>query len=190
MHTKRIQYGHNGRTHRRRFELVGMHEVRFKLSEDKTAVMNRDNVALVVVLAHRGTGRTVCVANTHLLYNPKRGDVKLGQLCMLLAELHRVAPDQPLVLCGDFNTLPRSPLHELLHTGRLRLDGLQRDLLSGQARFVTPHIYEQWLSGQLHAPKYALDPRSFPPPELSRLSLECVWRDHDGSTVSPEVTVG
>ncbi len=32
-----------------------------------------------------------CVATTHLLFNPKAGEVKLAQLGYLLAELHRMA---------------------------------------------------------------------------------------------------
>ncbi len=32
-----------------------------------------------------------CVANTHLLFNPKAGEVKLAQLSYLLAELHKLA---------------------------------------------------------------------------------------------------
>lgn len=55
------------------FSVLALHEVRFKLSDDKKAVMNRDNVALVCVLSHTPTGRRLCVANTHLLYNHRRG---------------------------------------------------------------------------------------------------------------------
>ncbi len=32
-----------------------------------------------------------CIANTHLLFNPKAGEVKLAQLSYLLAELHKMA---------------------------------------------------------------------------------------------------
>ena len=32
-----------------------------------------------------------CVATTHLLYNPKAGEVKLAQMSCLLAELHKMA---------------------------------------------------------------------------------------------------
>ena len=33
----------------------------------------------------------LCVANTHLLFNMKRGDVKLAQLAYLFAHLHKLA---------------------------------------------------------------------------------------------------
>jgi len=72
----------------------------------------------------------VCVANTHLLYNPRRGDIKLAQLAILLAEINRLSrlPDgskSPVVLCGDFNSSPQSPLYSFLTTGCLEYGGLQ-----------------------------------------------------------------
>ena len=36
-----------------------------------------------------GQDMRLCVATTHLLFNPKRGDIKLAQLAVLLAELDR-----------------------------------------------------------------------------------------------------
>ena len=36
-------------------------------------------------------GKEFCVATTHLLYNPKAGEVKLAQMSCLFAELHRMA---------------------------------------------------------------------------------------------------
>ena len=36
-------------------------------------------------------GKEFCVATTHLLYNPKAGEVKLAQMSYLFAELHRMA---------------------------------------------------------------------------------------------------
>lgn len=100
------------------------------------AVLDRDNVGLVVLLrpndaaARSDPSARVCVANTHLLYNPRRGDIKLAQLAILLAEIGRLSrlPDGssgPVVLCGDFNSTPRSPLYSFLTTGRLDYRGLQ-----------------------------------------------------------------
>ena len=47
-------------------------------------VDGRNNIALAVVLTMRSNKKHICVANTHLLYNPKRGDIKLTQLAILL----------------------------------------------------------------------------------------------------------
>lgn len=68
---------------------------RFCLQETKAVNYNsydgecdgRYNVALILVLSHKSSQRNICVANTHLLYNPKRGDIKLTQMAILMAEV-------------------------------------------------------------------------------------------------------
>ena len=107
-------------------------------------VLDRDNVALIVKLKplseHVPSDRRVCVANTHLLFNPRRGDVKLAQIMVLLAELDKcgyVSDSQPdnyhaLIMCGDFNSEPHSALYKLLTMGRLLYDGLLCRVVSGQ----------------------------------------------------------
>lgn len=57
-------------------------------------LLDRDNVGLVLLLQPKVPGAVspvICVANTHLLYNPRRGDIKLTQLAVLLAEISSVA---------------------------------------------------------------------------------------------------
>ena len=56
-------------------------------------LLNRDNVGLVLLLqplVPEGLGQVsvapLCVANTHVLYNPRRGDVKLAQKTLLQLE--------------------------------------------------------------------------------------------------------
>lgn len=69
-----------------------------------------------------------CLATTHLLFNPKAGDVKLAQLSCLMAELHQIAsttPDSnkelyPCILCGDLNCVPNCPLLEFLERSTLK----------------------------------------------------------------------
>ncbi|MEE6473969.1 hypothetical protein FKM82_010230, partial [Ascaphus truei] len=103
------------------------------------ALLDRDNIGLVLLLqpkAERDT-QAVCVANTHLLYNPRRGDIKLTQLAILLAEIAGVALLKdggfcPIVLCGDFNSVPGSPLHRFIKEGMLNYQGLTIGKVSGQ----------------------------------------------------------
>ena len=61
-----------------------------------TRHLDRDNVGVVAVLEDlwgqgerggEGRRRLLVVANTHLLFNPRRGDVKLAQVEMLLRRL-------------------------------------------------------------------------------------------------------
>lgn len=95
-------------------------------------LLDRDNVGLVVLLQprfHCKVTAAICVANTHLLYNPRRGDIKLTQLAILLAEITNMAIREdgrfcPLVLCGDFNSVPHSPLYNFLREGKLNYEGL------------------------------------------------------------------
>ena len=83
--------------------------------------------------------QTFCVATTHLLFNPKAGDVKLAQLSCLLAELHRLAstPDwglRPCLLCGDFNCIPGSPLLRFIAESRLDYSALSALHIAGYFR--------------------------------------------------------
>ncbi|KAM7401644.1 hypothetical protein PAMP_016941 [Pampus punctatissimus] len=62
--------------------------------------------------------RKVCVANTHLYWHPKGGNVRLVQMGVTLQHLSHVisevAPGAPLVFCGDFNSSPNSGVFQLV----------------------------------------------------------------------------
>ena len=78
-----------------------------------------------------------CIATTHILYNPKAGDVKLAQLCLLLAELHKIASSGgdnrtiPAILCGDLNSLPQSPLIKFVERSSLDYSKMYAEDLAG-----------------------------------------------------------
>ncbi|MBN3287055.1 ANGE1 protein, partial [Polyodon spathula] len=113
-------------------------------------LLDRDNVGLVVLLqpmmteglaggGQRSEVGPICIANTHLLFNPRRGDVKLTQLAIMLAEIDRmIDPWQeqgrscPVLLCGDFNSVPNMPLYQFIRTGQLHYQGLPTWMISGQ----------------------------------------------------------
>nr|XP_019940282.1 PREDICTED: protein angel homolog 1 [Paralichthys olivaceus] len=112
-----------------------------------TELLNRHNVGIVLLLQPlvtqgsetKAKGPLLCVANTHLLFNPRRGDVKLAQLAMMLAEIDSVvksckAKGQQcnVVLCGDLNSVPHMPLYQLITTGELYYQGLPTWTISGQ----------------------------------------------------------
>uniref|UniRef100_A0A0D9WP34 Endonuclease/exonuclease/phosphatase domain-containing protein n=1 Tax=Leersia perrieri TaxID=77586 RepID=A0A0D9WP34_9ORYZ len=83
----------------------------------------RNNVAQIFVFELNNTQKFV-VGNIHVLFNPKRGDVKLGQIRMLLENANAIAEKWggiPIVLAGDFNTTP--DLDISLHDRR-QLSGL------------------------------------------------------------------
>jgi len=104
--------------------------------------MNRDNVAILVILTPRAESlkdaSPIVIGNTHLLFNMKRGDIKLAQLAHLFAEIDRLAVDSkrktklPTIICGDFNSTPFSPLYNFITTGELDFRGLPKLKVSGQ----------------------------------------------------------
>ncbi|XP_071151209.1 protein angel homolog 2-like isoform X1 [Mytilus edulis] len=105
------------------------------------SLLDRDNVGLVVKLRpHKhpySEEDSICVANTHLLFNPRRGDVKLGQAMCLLAEIDKVAKTNrnhrcQVLICGDFNATPFSDLYKFMVQGFLRYEGLLTRTISGQ----------------------------------------------------------
>ncbi|XP_073349590.1 protein angel homolog 2 isoform X2 [Pagrus major] len=163
-----------------RLSLLSSNPVEFFRPGD--ALLDRDNVGLVVLLKPNDVtiqsdpSAIICVANTHLLYNPRRGDIKLAQLAILFAEIHRLnrLPDgstNPVVLCGDFNSTPWSPLYSFLTTGCLDYRGLQIGTVSGQ---------ESSPRGQrlLNCPIWS---RSL------GINSQCQYRNTDESSDSPTV---
>lgn len=56
-------------------------------------ILNRDNIGVMVKLMPIGSAylTPLVVATTHLLYNPKRTDVRLAQMQVFLAEIDRFA---------------------------------------------------------------------------------------------------
>ena len=100
--------------------------------EKATQRLMKNNVALILVLEAREGSRAapagsagkrplLCVANTHIHANPELNDVKLWQVHTLLKGLEKIAASAeiPMVVCGDFNSMPLSAAHFLLTSGRV-----------------------------------------------------------------------
>nr|XP_015205941.1 PREDICTED: protein angel homolog 1 isoform X2 [Lepisosteus oculatus] len=131
-----------------RFRKVSCSLVEFYRPE--VELLDRDNVGVVTLLqpvtpegsevwGQRSKAPPLCIANTHLLYNPMRGDVKLAQLALLLAEIDRALKPWreegvqcPVILCGDFNSIPYMPLYQFICTGQMYYHGLPAWMISGQ----------------------------------------------------------
>ncbi|XP_020251874.1 carbon catabolite repressor protein 4 homolog 5 isoform X2 [Asparagus officinalis] len=82
--------------------------------------------------------QTVVVGNIHVLFNPKRGDIKLGQIRLLLERMHAVSlqwGNAPVVICGDFNSVPQSALYQYLSAPELDILLYDRRKISGQDEF-------------------------------------------------------
>ncbi|KAF4127362.1 Endonuclease/Exonuclease/phosphatase family [Phytophthora infestans] len=121
------------------FRIVSSHPIEYHVPDHP--VLDRDNIALTAVVETKScVGGSIparfVVANTHLLFNPNRGEIKLAQLDMLLKHLTSLRQENasllPVLLSGDFNLAPHSPLYHFLSTGKLDASGLSRFGLSGQ----------------------------------------------------------
>ncbi|KAI3678190.1 hypothetical protein L6452_37474 [Arctium lappa] len=136
---------------RDRFSHVKKYEVEFNkaaqsltdalvpIAQKKTALnrLVKDNVALIVVLEAKfsnhgvdtlGKRQLVCVANTHVNVHQDLKDVKLWQVHTLLKGLEKIAASAniPMLVCGDFSSVPGSAPHALLAIGKV--DPLHPDL--------------------------------------------------------------
>ncbi|CAG9782386.1 unnamed protein product [Diatraea saccharalis] len=109
------------------FEMTEHMSVEFYQPE--LPILNRDNIGVMVKLVPRGMPTCpIVVATTHLLYNPKRTDVRLAQIQVFLAEIDRFAyyssggqsGHLPIILTGDLNSLPDSAVIKLLDQGLVR----------------------------------------------------------------------
>ncbi|KAK7278802.1 hypothetical protein RJT34_23838 [Clitoria ternatea] len=147
---------------RDRFSHVKKYEVEFNkaaqslteatipTTQKKTALnrLVKDNVALIVVLEFKannqpfdahGKRQLLCVANTHVNVSQDLKDVKLWQVHTLLKGLEKIAAsaDIPMLVCGDFNSVPGSAPHALLAMGKV--DPSHPDLAVDPLNILRPH---------------------------------------------------
>ncbi|XP_054803066.1 carbon catabolite repressor protein 4 homolog 1-like isoform X2 [Prosopis cineraria] len=147
---------------RDRFSHVKKYEVEFNKAaqsltdamiptgQKKTALnrLVKDNVALIVVLEAKvsnqlvdnpGKRQLLCVANTHVHVHQDLKDVKLWQVHTLLKGLEKIAAsaDIPMLVCGDFNSVPGSAPHALLALGKV--DQTHPDLAVDPLNILRPH---------------------------------------------------
>ncbi|KAG9458079.1 hypothetical protein H6P81_002587 [Aristolochia fimbriata] len=98
----------------------------------------RDNVAqLFVFETRKDDSRRIVVGNIHVLFNPNRGDIKLGQIRLFLRKAHSLSEKWggvPVLLAGDFNSTPQSAIYKFLSSSKLNLYLYDRRHLSGQIR--------------------------------------------------------
>lgn len=108
------------------------------LSVQGSSIMDRPNVGQVLLLRHRSTDVKICGINTHLLFNPNRGDVKLMQIALLLGKAAELVGgvehlrNLPLVVAGDLNACPGSVVLEFLSGTVIPYCRQDRRLMSGQ----------------------------------------------------------
>lgn len=91
-------------------------------------IMPKDNIAIIVALRHLPTNETIIVANPHMTWDPQYADVKLVQTALLMDELSKLLrrghfgssrDALPMIICGDFNSLPASSVYKYMSAGLL-----------------------------------------------------------------------
>lgn len=131
---------------RSKFSLVEHCSVEYM--QPQVGILNRDNIGLIAKLSlvSQPDAPPLCVATTHLLYNPRRHDVRLAQTVLFLAELDRLCylgeeggytKYCPVLVTGDFNTEPHSTLIGFLGSGRLQYEGLCSHTLARHGNFIS-----------------------------------------------------
>ncbi|KAM9374723.1 2',5'-phosphodiesterase 12 [Phaethornis superciliosus] len=130
---------------RDKFSLLSQHDVAFseallsdplhrdlceKLAEYplvKEKVLQRSSVLQVSILQSTAVpSRKICVANTHLYWHPKGGNIRLIQIAVALSHIKHVAcdlyPSTPVIFCGDFNSTPSSGTYSFIKSGGIAED--------------------------------------------------------------------
>lgn len=123
-------------------QFVLLDYAKVELYQDGIELLNRDNVGIIAKLSLRDSPETqIVVATTHLLYNPRRNDVRLAQTQLLLAEIERIAFIEntitgpkylPIVLTGDFNLEPFTGVYKFLTESSFEYYGKGRSLEPSQ----------------------------------------------------------
>ncbi|XP_073220184.1 carbon catabolite repressor protein 4 homolog 5 isoform X2 [Cicer arietinum] len=75
------------------------------------------------------------IGNTHVLFNPNRGDIKLGQIRLLIDQAYKLSQEWgniPVILAGDLNSVPQSAIYEFLSSSKLDIRLHDRRNMSGQ----------------------------------------------------------
>ena len=138
-----------------------IYDLQYRDRSGQNAMLDRDNVAVVALLEERQAPyRQIIIANTHLLFNTKRGEIKIAQLRLLHKHIDEMiegsvvlsrASDASrtdkengeeiakpaVIICGDFNSTPDSEVYQLMKRGCINLGNVDRRSASGQWKLET-----------------------------------------------------
>ncbi|GAA0153083.1 mRNA polyadenylation factor [Lithospermum erythrorhizon] len=111
------------------------------------------------------SSKKIVVGNIHVLFNPNRGDVKLGQMRMFLEKAQTLSSEWgniPVVLGGDLNSSPESAIYQFIASSELDVRLHDRRKVSGQDSAVgnpasrsryyafSRPFFNQWSEEELH----------------------------------------
>ncbi|RZC61146.1 hypothetical protein C5167_022905 [Papaver somniferum] len=79
--------------------------------------------------------RYILVGNIHVLFNPRCGHIKLGQIRLYIEKANTISREWggiPIVLAGDFNSMPESAIYQFLASSELDIQLHDRRDMCGQ----------------------------------------------------------
>ncbi|RDX99283.1 Carbon catabolite repressor protein 4-like 5, partial [Mucuna pruriens] len=88
--------------------------------------------------------RRFVVGNIHVLFNPNRGDMKLGQVRLLLDKAYKLSQEWgniPVIIAGDLNSVPQSAIYKFLSSSKLDIQLHDRRNMSGQLEIQTNRVF-------------------------------------------------
>ena len=127
-----------------KYEMLDLLSIGFNMNKDVkniNDVFSRDNIALIGIFKLKNIENMIIIfSNTHLVFNTKRGEIKLGQtyqLVMALEELRKKYEDEMknkvyIIFASDLNCVPKSGVYKLLTTGELNCNQINKIFVSGQ----------------------------------------------------------
>lgn len=133
---------------RTKLSLIELYCLEFNMNKNRNTNMSplfdRDNVALIGVFNYLPKPNTIVIfACAHLLFNVKRGDIKLGQVYQLVHALYKLKGKYKdynnaeqnvyVVMTGDLNCTPRSAIYKLLTEGQVDCNFFNYKSSTGQS---------------------------------------------------------
>ena len=127
-----------------KYEMIDLLSIGFNMNKDEkdnNGVYSRDNIALIGIFKVKSKENMIILfSTTHLVYNVKRGDIKLGQCYQLvkaLEELRKKYEDELknkvyIIFSSDLNCAPKSGVYKLLTKGELNCNQINKVHISGQ----------------------------------------------------------
>ena len=109
-----------------KFEMLDLLSISFNMNKDgndNNGVYSRDNIALIGIFKIKNKDNMIILfATTQLIFNVKRGDIKLGQCYQIvnaLEELRKKYEDELknkvyIIFASDLNCVPKSGVYKLL----------------------------------------------------------------------------